>query len=415
MTQHSISVSKLGKCYPVYRSNLHRFMSWFGISSAPVSEYWANQDISFDLEPGLTLSIIGANGAGKSTLLKLITGIVRPTTGAINIAGRISAILELDIGFNHEFTGRDNIKNVGGLMGFSPSDIEEMLPEIESFAELGEFFDKPVRVYSSGMQARLAFALATAKRPEVLIVDEVLSVGDIYFQHKSFDRIRQFREEGTTIILVTHSMGTVKEISDRVILLEGGKVVKDGFPDEVVDFYNARIAEKENSSLSIEQRRQKNGWLHTEFGNRKAEVSELKLYRADTDEEVLLAETGQELEVRGLIKITAELKNLVVGHRLSDKIGHVVFGTNTWHHKKILHDLVPGQTVYTRFRFTCDLGPGSYSVSFGLHQNDTHLEDCFHKADNHIVFDVVNAAKPFFIGSSYLGHSFDVSLKQISD
>jgi len=265
------------------------------------------------------------------------------------------------------------------------------------------------------MQARLAFALATAKRPEVLIVDEVLSVGDSYFQHKSFDRIRQFRDAGTTIILVTHSMGTVKEISDRVILLEGGKVIKDGLPDEVVDFYNAKIAEKENSSLSIEQRRQKNGWLHTEFGNKKARVSEMKLYRAGTDEEVGLAETGHVLEVRGVINITADLKSLVLGHRLSDKLGHVIFGSNTWHHKQILRNLVPGQIVYTRFRFVCDLGPGSYSVSFGVHQSDTHLEDCFHKADNHIVFDVVNADKPFFIGSSYLEHAFETSLDPIAD
>ena len=210
-------------------------------------------------------------------------------------------------------------------------------------------------------------------------------------------------------------MGTVKEISDRVILLEGGKILKDGLPDEVVDFYNAKIAERENSSLSIEQRRQKSGWLHTEFGNRKAYAAEMKLYAAETDREVVLAQTGDILEVRGVIEISEALDSLVIGHRLSDKLGHVVFGTNTWHHKRVLHDLIPGQTVYTCFRFACELGPGSYSVSFGVHQTDTHLVDCFHKADNHIVFDIVNADKPFFIGSSYLEHSFDVSLTPLSD
>lgn len=413
--QPSISVSNLGKSYPIYQSNLHRFMRWFGFGHVPINEYWANQNISFELEPGCTLSIIGENGAGKSTLLKLLTGTVRPTTGSIQIVGLISSILELDIGFNLEFTGRQNIRNVGGLMGFSPIEIEKLMPAIEAFAGIGTFFDKPVRVYSSGMQARLAFSLATAKRPEVLIVDEVLSVGDSYFQHKSFDRIRQFRDSGTTIIIVTHSMGTVKEISDRVILLEGGKILKDGLPDEVVDFYTAKIAEKENSSLSIEQRRQKNGWLHTEFGNRKAYVAEIKLYALEAEQEVILAKTGELLEVRGVVKVSEALESLVIGHRLSDKFGHVVFGTNTWHHKRVLHNLVPGQTVYTRFRFPCNLGPGSYSVSFGVHQTDTHLEDCFHKADNHIVFDVVNAEKSFFIGSSYLEHSFDVSLEPISD
>ena len=415
MTQYSISVESLGKSYPAYKSNLHRFMRWFGLGAQPLHEHWANHDISFNLEPGTTLSIIGENGAGKSTLLKLITGTVRPTEGTINLTGRISAILELDIGFNPDFTGRDNVKNVGGLMGFSPREIDDLIPQIEFFAELGIFFDKPVRVYSSGMQARLAFALATAKRPEILIVDEVLSVGDSYFQHKSFDRIRNFRDQGTTIIFVTHSLATVKEISDRVILLEAGKIIKDGLPDEVVDFYSAKMAEKENSNLSIEQRRDKKGWLHTEFGNRKAEVTALSLHAIDDENEISLVETGQTLEVRGKIQISENIDSLVVGHRISDKLGHVVFGTNTWHHKKTLNNLVPGQVVFTKFRFLCNLGSGSYSVSFGVHQSDTHLEDCYHKADNQIIFDVVNGDKPFFIGSSFLESTFDINLGEIPE
>lgn len=415
MTQFSIQVENIGKSYPAYKSNFHRYMRWFGLGAIPSNEYWANQDISFNLSPGTTLSIIGENGAGKSTLLKLITGIVRPTTGNITIAGRISAILELDIGFNHDFTGRENIKNVGGLMGFSPQEIETLIPYIEDFAELDSFFDQPVRVYSSGMKARLAFALSTAKRPEVLIIDEVLSVGDSYFQHKSFDRIRQFRDEGTTIIFVTHSLATVKEISDRVILLEHGKIIKDGMPDEVVDFYSAKMAEKENAKLSIKQRRDKNGWLHTEFGNRKAAITSLRLYDAGSNEEVSLVETGQILEVRGDIKINDHIKSLVVGHRISDKLGHVIFGTNTWHHKKTLLDLVPGQIVSTNFKFVCNLGAGSYSISFGVHQNDTHLQECYHKADNQIIFDVVNGDKPFFIGSSFLDNSFDILLGSSPD
>ena len=157
-------------------------------------------------------------------------------------------------------------------MGLSQARLSELMPHIEDFAEIGEFFDQPLRTYSSGMQARLAFALATAERPDVLIVDEVLSVGDSYFQHKSFDRIRSFRAAGTSIILVTHSLGDVRALCDRVILLDKGHVLKDGPPDEVVDYYNALIAAKENEKLTVEQRREKDQWLFTRSGSKAAAV-----------------------------------------------------------------------------------------------------------------------------------------------
>ena len=290
-----LDVSNVSKCYASYKSNIQRFANWFGASIAPESEFWASRNISFQVRQGEALALIGQNGAGKSTLLKIVTGTVRPTSGAVTAAGRISAILELGLGFNPELTGRQNVYQAGGLMGFSQRELTELMPSIQDFAEIGDFFDQPIRVYSSGMQARLAFALATAKRPDILIVDEVLSVGDSYFQHKSFDRIRQFKAEGTSILLVTHALNDVRALCDRVILLDKGTVLKDGAPDEVVDYYNAMIAERENAKQTVEQRRKENGWLHTRSGSFEIAITNIELVDAERREPVHTALVGQRL------------------------------------------------------------------------------------------------------------------------
>jgi lipopolysaccharide transport system ATP-binding protein len=215
----ALHVQNVGKRYTRYRSNLALFASWLGFPVTHTHEFWALRDFSLTLHAGEALACIGQNGAGKSTLLKLVSGTVLPSRGHISVAGRVAAILELGLGFNLELTGRQNVHHAGGLRGFSPTQVEELIPDIEAFAELGEFFDEPLRVYSSGMQARLAFSLVTAVRPDLLIVDEILSVGDAYFQHKSFQRIRRFKDEGTAILFVSHSMADVRALCDRVILL----------------------------------------------------------------------------------------------------------------------------------------------------------------------------------------------------
>lgn len=406
--QPVITVSNVGKCYASYASNLHRFANWFGARFKPKSEFWANRGISFALATGEAVALIGQNGAGKSTLLKMLTGTVRPTTGAIGVVGKISAILELGIGFNPEFTGRQNIHNAGGLIGHSGELLESLMPQIEAFAELGEFFDKPLRVYSSGMQARLAFSLATAVRPDVLIIDEVLSVGDSYFQHKSFNRIRQFKEEGTAIILVTHTIGDVRALCDRVILLDRGSVIRDGAPDEVVDYYNAMIAEKENTKLTVEQRRERTGWLYTRSGTLDVRAVELKLLDAHSEEAVATARVGQELVLRLIARAERHVPRLVLGYMLRDRTGHVVWGTNTWHTKQVLEEITAGEHIRFDLRFTCTFGPGSYSFSPALVSSDTHLESNFEWQDNAVVFDIINTDRPVFIGSSWLDAGFDI-------
>lgn len=403
-----LTVDGVGKCYTGYRSNLARFATWFGAPSRPTSEYWAVKDISFDLRAGEALAIIGQNGAGKSTLLKLITGTVRPTTGQIAIDGRVSAILELGLGFNPEFTGRQNIYQAGGLMGHSREQLTALMPEIEAFAEIGEFFDQPLRVYSSGMHARLAFSLVTAIKPDVLIVDEVLSVGDSYFQHKSFRRIRQFKDEGTAILFVTHGMGDVRALCDRVLLLDKGAVLKDGQPDEVADYYNALIAERENAKLSIEQRRHKDGWIYTRSGTLEIAATSIALLDATSGEPVETVRVGQTLLLRVVTRANMDIPRLVLGYLLRDRTGHVVWGTNTWHTRQVLEDVRAGETVQYELQFECHLGQGSYSFSPALVSSDTHLERNYEWQDNALVFNVVNIDKFIFIGSSWLETSITV-------
>ncbi|MBS3986287.1 MAG: ABC transporter ATP-binding protein [Selenomonadales bacterium] len=406
-----LHVEDLGKAYRRYRSEIQRIWTWFGGKAAPLEEHWVLQNVGFLVTAGEAVGIIGPNGAGKSTLLKLITGTARPTAGRVRSFGRISAILELGMGFNPELTGRQNAYHSAGLMGHSVPVITRIMPEIEAFAEIGEYFDQPVRIYSSGMQARLAFSVATAFRPDLLIVDEILSVGDSYFQHKSFDRIRRFKDQGSSILLVTHSLGDVKAICDRAILLDGGRVVKDGLPDEVVDYYNALIAEKENAKLSIEQRREKNGWLVTRSGTLQANIKSLALLDAETQEPVEVARVGQKLELKLVASINEAVPRLVLGYMLRDRTGHVVWGTNTWHTGQIIRNLQAGEEVEFCLPFSCTLGPGSYSFSPALVSSDTHLENNYEWVDNILVFDVVNADYRVFIGSSWLDASFTITTK----
>lgn len=403
-----LSVSHLSKRYASYASNLERFAGWFGAPVKPTEEFWPVRDISFSLAAGEALGLIGQNGAGKSTLLKLITGTVRPTEGTANVGGRISAILELGLGFNPEFTGRQNAYHAGGLMGLSQTRLAELMPHIEDFAEIGDFFDQPLRTYSSGMQARLAFALATAERPEVLIVDEVLSVGDSYFQHKSFDRIRSFRAAGTSIILVTHGMGDVRSLCDRVILLDKGRVLKDGPPDEVVDYYNALIATKENAKLTIEQRREKDDWLYSRSGTKAAAVESVALIDGENGKPIKTAISGQSVTIRARIEAKEDIPELVIGFMLKDRAGHTVWGTNTWHTGQVLSGIKAGDKVECNLRLACALGQGSYGLSISLHTGDVHIDNNFDWIENVEVFDVINSDRPFFVGTSRLEHVFEI-------
>ena len=390
-----LSVKDVGKAFRTYRSEWHRFARWFGLPLKPAEEAWVLRHINFDIQPGEAIGIVGQNGAGKSTLLKIITGTLKPSEGQVQVNGRIAAILELGMGFNPELTGRQNVRHAAGLMGFSSERIDAAMPDIEAFAEIGEYFDEPVRTYSSGMQMRVAFAVATAWRPEILIVDEALSVGDTYFQHKSFARIRQFREQGTTLLIVSHDRSAIQTLCDRAILLEQGTVIKDGDPEEVFDFYNALIAEKENSTVEV--KKLDDGKAQTSSGTGEARVEEIVLYNSKGEVAEYVG-VGEAVELHVKVKVHHPIETLVLGYGIKDRLGQVMYGTNTWHTGQVIHKPQPGDEYLFVIAFPANFGVGSYSVQTALVDRDTHLTANYEWRDMALVFNVINIDKNQFAG-----------------
>lgn len=399
MTLPVLSLQGIGKSYREYASFVRRFFSWFGLSAGVFEEHWILRGITFDVSPGEAVGIVGRNGAGKSTLLKMITGTLAATEGDFVVRGRISAILELGMGFHPEFTGRQNALHACGLMGQERARILAVMSEIEDFAEIGEYFDQPVRTYSSGMQMRLAFSVATAFRPELLIVDEALSVGDAYFQHKSFARIREFRQQGTTLLFVSHDRGAILSLCDRVFLLEQGRIVKDGAPETVMDYYNALIAEREDST--IEQALLANGKARTVSGTGEALVEALGLYNAE-GRKVDTVGVGELVELRVRVKAQADIPELVVGYMIKGRLGQEIFGTNTHYLHAPMARVGKGSTATYRFWFPVGLGDGSYSVTVALHAGESHLVRNYSWMDYALIFNVVNIDKDTFSGLAWL-------------
>lgn len=391
--------NNLGKAYRVYASEFQRIGRWFGLPTKPSEEHWVLKHISFSINPGEAIGIVGQNGAGKSTLLKMITGTLQPTEGSVQVNGRIAAILELGMGFTPDLTGRQNVFHAAGLMGFSAEKISEVIDDIEAFAEIGEYFDEPVRTYSSGMQMRVAFAVATAIRPEILIVDEALSVGDSYFQHKSFDRIREFQQQGTTLLIVSHDRGAIQALCNRAILLEKGTVIKDGKPEEVMDFYNALIAEKENATVQV--RELEDGSIQTRSGSGEASIESVTLHNAAGDP-IEYISVGENVSLRISTKVNNAIPELVVGYLIKDRLGQPVFGTNTHHLGCKTDGLEAGQVLNYSFSFAANLGVGSYSVAVALHTTDSHLSRNYEWVDLTLVFNVVNISQSEFVGLAWI-------------
>ncbi|CNH29505.1 lipopolysaccharide transport system ATP-binding protein [Yersinia frederiksenii] len=396
----SITVTNIGKAYKKYPSRFGRLIEW--ISPVKIIRHtltWVLRDISFTVRPGEAIGLIGINGAGKSTLLKLITGTAHPTTGSIKLTGRVAALLELGIGFHPDFSGRQNVYMSGQLLGLTVAEIERLMPEIEAFAEIGEYIDQPVRVYSSGMQMRLAFSVATAIRPDVLIVDEALSVGDAYFQHKSFERIREYRKQGTTLLLVSHDKAAIQSICDRAILLNAGTILMEGKPEAVMDYYNAMLAEKDTSS--VKQTESPDGLIQTVSGSGDASIIDIGLY----NNEGVRTEVFNVGELASLcikVGIASDIPEMVLGYMIKDRLGQVIYGTNTYHLDKEIKSLTSGQIISFNFSFPMNLGEGSYSIAVALHEQDTHIHKNYEWRDLALIFDIINIDKTSFVGVSWL-------------
>ncbi|MGI6246022.1 MAG: ABC transporter ATP-binding protein [Pseudochelatococcus sp.] len=395
----------ISKSFRAYGSEWRRMLSWFGRPDASRDERHILHDINFSVEAGEAVGIVGQNGAGKSTLLKIMAGTMQPTSGTVHREGRIAALLELGMGFNPEMTGRANVLNTAGLMGFSQEKILAAMDGIEDFAEIGDYFDEPLHVYSSGMQVRLAFAVATAFRPQVLIVDEALSVGDSYFQHKSFARIREFREAGTTLLLVSHDRGAVATLCNRAILIDRGTLRMDGPPENVLDLYNAIIAEKEGSRLTQQQAR--DGRVQTLSGTGEARITVVELLDGNGNPTEML-KVGEPAALRVEVAVDRSIPELVVGYMIKDRLGQPVFGINTFYLDHVERDLAAGEKVSYTFRFDATLGAGHYSVAVALHQGPAHVSRNYEWRDLALTFSVVNASHPAFVGIAWVPPTVDI-------
>jgi ABC-type polysaccharide/polyol phosphate transport system, ATPase component len=405
----SVTVAHLGKAYKQYPRRWGRLVEWLWPAGGKRHQlHWVLQDINFTIQPGEAVGIVGINGAGKSTLLKMLTGTLRPTTGSVQMTGKVAAMLELGMGFHPDFTGRQNAIMAGQLLGLSTVELDGLMPDIIDFAEIGDYIDQPVRVYSSGMQMRLAFSVASVRRPDVLIVDEALSVGDAYFQHKSFERIRSYRRQGTTLLLVSHDKQAIQSICDRALLLNGGALAMEGDPESVMDYYNALLADHQNQTVS--RTLTEDGKTQTRSGTGEAGVVSIVLLdHHGTMLEVV--DVGQWVRLQVDVDVKAHLPRLVFGYAIKDRLGQVIYGTNTDLKEQPLCDVEAGCRYRFEVDFPANLGPGSYSVVTALTSSDTHLVNNYEWRDLALIFTVVNKDKPFFEGTCWIEST--ISIEQL--
>lgn len=333
-------------------------------------EFWALRDVSFEVAKGESCGIVGLNGSGKSTLLQIITGTLNPTLGQISTQGRVAALLELGSGFNPEFTGRENVYMNGALFGFSRQQVTDRLDDIQAFADIGDHFDQPLTSYSSGMQMRVAFAVATSFEPDILIIDEALAVGDAYFQQKCFHKLEKFKESGGTLLFVSHDANTVKHLCDRVLLISHGRVISYGMPRDVIDLYQGLISQKTDSSereVVVAQNAPSASWKKatTVTTNNEADLIDFKLLGANS-QPVTQLESETLLTVQYVVKLHKDFDRPAFGLIVRDRIGRSIFETSTYAMRMAEKPIPAGTQVCVRFQFNFNLRAGQYSFSIGV-------------------------------------------------
>jgi len=387
-----IELKRIGKVYRVYNRQIDRIRdALFPASRVQYRKYHALVDVSLQVEQGQTVGIIGRNGSGKSTLLQVICGILQPSTGQLEVRGRISALLELGAGFNPEFTGRENVYFNGSILGLSREEIDDCFTDIESFAGIGEFIDRPVKTYSSGMYVRLAFAVAINVRPDILIVDEALSVGDTLFQARCFAKFREFQEQGVTILFVTHSMDLITKYCSRAFLLEKGHLLHKGPAKDVVDAYNRMLVEQSATedackeeerplpereegqldpaaALMAHQKKSEQEFQfnpdENRYGNGKAEIIRVGIYDEEGNPRQTLHH-GLVYDIVMEVVAREDLVNTILAYTIKDAKGFDLSGTNTFFHDIDTGRVQAGEVLRAVFRQRILLVAGSYLISFG--------------------------------------------------
>ena len=428
-----LSVNNVGKSFREYRSEWRRFARWFSLPVRPNNEAWGIRGVNFTVQPGESVGVVGINGAGKSTLLKIIAGTLQPTEGQVEINGLVAAILELGMGFDPELSGRQNARHGLGLMGLLHAESEQLMPRLEEFAEIGDYFDEPVRIYSTGMQMRVAFAVVTARRPDLLIVDEALSVGDMYFQQKCTAKIREFQRQGTSLLLVTHDPASVRALCDRAVLLDSGSVIKIGDASETMDYYQSfRVAleydlsgngkSKDVGASKINDAGAEpashlnptadSGIIVTEGKLRSASLALFDEHNKVVDHLV----TGKDLKVQIDLVFDCDIEDPHVGLGIRNKFGEPIYETNTYCLQHSLGPVAAGEKLSVTFSFKCDLGHGLYHFVLGVTNkgfNEGSFEDVLFYDQNITPLKILPTYQTYWDG--YFNLRPDVTWSRLQD
>ncbi len=407
--QLAIDVRDIKKVYKLYDKPSDRMREAFGLlKSRPPKKHYALNGVNMQIRTGETVGIIGTNGSGKSTLLKIITGVLNPTEGEVNVKGRISALLELGAGFNMEYNGIENVYLNGTMMGFSKKEIDAKLPDILEFADIGDYVNQPCKTYSSGMFVRLAFAVAINIEPEILIVDEALSVGDVFFQAKCYHKFEEFKKMGKTIVFVSHDLSSISKYCDRVYLLNKGTLLGEGSPKEMIDTYKRVLVGQyeepseeeanllddavlqEKAAAAAEAKAQgtnpalgQNPNL-LEYGTKQAQITAFYI----TDDRGVRTNAilkGSEFTIHMKVEFFEHIPAPIFAYSFKNVIGVEITGTNTMVEKAFLESAEPGQKKEIRFTQRMDLQGGEYLLSLGLTGHRGDVFEVYHR-----LYDVLN-------------------------
>jgi lipopolysaccharide transport system ATP-binding protein len=378
-----VLVQNVSKLYRLYKRPADRLRELLPGVEPAHRDFWALRDINFEVERGEALGLVGPNGCGKSTLLQLVCGILPPTKGRVVTRGRIAALLELGAGFNPEFSGRENVYLNGEIMGLSRGEIDRAMPSIESFAEIGEFIERPVKEYSSGMYVRLAFSTAIHVDPEILIVDEALAVGDAVFANRCVRKFQELRERKITVLFVSHDLGLVKQLSDRAILLLNGRMEACGSPNDVINRYIGLVHERQAPETEREER-VRSSFRH---GDGTSEILGIQILNARGTVAQSIG-SGEPVTVRVRARFHRAVADPMVGILIRTRIGMDVYGTNTRIEHVQLGSFEPGQVLEVDFKLDCWLTPQQYTLTAATQSADGSSHDWL---DDAIAFDVVDA------------------------
>ena len=375
MAECAIKASHIDKVYKLYDSNKARVADTLGLTRKKnYREHFALNDVSLEVKKGECIGIIGTNGSGKSTMLKIITGVLSPTAGEVEVDGRISALLELGAGFNQEYTGMENIYLNGTMLGYSKEEIDSRLDDILSFADIGEFVFQPVKTYSSGMFVRLAFAVAINIDPEILIVDEALSVGDVFFQAKCYKKFEEFKASGKTILFVSHDLGAISKYCDRAVLINKGQKIGEGSPKEMINIYK-KILVGQNAGETVDEIRNENtegsdSWKSNysinpnvnEYGNGRATIVDFAVVD-DSGNFTNAILKGSTFTVKSRVRFNEDVANPIFTMSFKTLKGIDVTGTNTMYEKVELPLAKAGEEYVASFTQEMNMQGGEYLMS----------------------------------------------------